>query len=97
MQIAQTILEQLGGTRFALMTGSKNFLALDRGLRFFLVRNNSKANRCQITLDWNDTYSVRFYSQTQSRGFKELALHTGVYCDQLQDIFTKATGLYTSL
>ena len=30
--IAQTILEQIGGRRFAVMTGSKNFTDLGNGL-----------------------------------------------------------------
>lgn len=32
-QIATTILQQLGGKRFVVMTGAKDFIAIDNGLR----------------------------------------------------------------
>jgi len=37
--IAKTILEQIGGRRFAAMTGSKDFIDMGNGLRMSLARN----------------------------------------------------------
>jgi len=102
--IAQTILEQLGGNRFIVMTGAKNFLRDDRdglvSLSFNIGRNSSRANKVKITLETSDTYTVRF-SRFSRKGMsyedKELLLVTDVYADTLREVFTDFTGLYTSL
>ena len=101
-QVAHTILNQLGGNRFCVMTGAKNFVALDLGLRMDLPRNASGANRLEIRLNGKDLYDVRFYSGRLSRKTYEYkvvekANFKDLYCDQLQEIFTEVTGMYTSL
>lgn len=101
--IAQTILQQIGGSRFSTMTGSKNFIDLGNGLRMSLARNKTSANRLEIILDREtDTYTMKFYRQTFSKKTfevfkKDIALHEGVYCDMLEEMFTSTTGLYTRL
>lgn len=47
---AQTILNQLGGNRFVAMTGAKNFVALENGIKFNIGKNASKANTVKITV-----------------------------------------------
>lgn len=108
MEIAKIILEQLGGKRFSLMTGSKNYLVGDisetnpnEWLRMDLTRNSSGANKLKITLMGDDTYKMQFYKQT-IKNYTEVVISKeqtfeGVYCDQLQKIFTQVTGLYTRL
>lgn len=109
-EIADTILQQLGGGRFVVMTGSRDFIAIDNGLRMGLARNASKANRLDITLNSMDTYDMRFYRYTSARystrggQFKmypekitTVKEYTGVCFDQLQELFTNVTGLYTRL
>ena len=50
--IAATILQQIGGKRFAAMTGSRDFMDLGDGVRMNLSRNKTSANRLTIgTLD----------------------------------------------
>ena len=49
--IAKTILEQIGGRRFAAMTGSKDFIDMGNGLRMSLARNKTSANRLDIIYD----------------------------------------------
>lgn len=109
--IAQTIYQQLGGGRFAAMTGAKYFVADENKLRFRIGKNASKANKVIITLDADDTYTMRFSKFTpysfkikKDGTFKEtqesdklIEEISGVYCDMLQDVFTKFTGLYTRL
>ena len=56
-----TILNQLGGSRFTAMTGSKNFVALENGVRMDLAKNISGANRLEITVNGLDLYEIRFY------------------------------------
>lgn len=98
--IAQTILQQIGGRRFTVMTGSKNFIDMGKGLRMNLSRNQTQANRLEITLDEStDTYTMRFYKQSITKHFnvkiKEIAEYDMVYCDMLEEMFTSVTGLYT--
>lgn len=100
--IAQTILQQIGGNRFVVMTGSKKLLDMGNGLRMNLTRNKTQANRLEITLDRaTDTYTMRFYKQVMTKGFEikitEIAQHDTVYCDMLEEMFTSVTGLYTRL
>lgn len=94
--IAKTILYQIGGNKFIVMTGSKNFLYGDNYLLMTLSQNKSGANRLKITLDPSDTYTMQFlkYRPFETEIVKEFS---DVYCDQLQDIFEKVTGLYTTL
>lgn len=109
MSVAETILQQLGGHRFTVMTGSKNYLADGNSLRMTLAKNHSKANRLTITLDEvTDTYRMRFYRYTPGRLNKntfewvpdkvvEVAEFENVYCDMLQELFTQVTWMHTSL
>ena len=102
MSVAGTILKQLGGNKFITMTGSKNFISDDYSLRMNLSRNDSGANRLEISLNSMDTYDLHFYRQTTSRKTFETKITTkskveGVYNDQLQKIFTDVTKLYTRL
>ena len=97
--IANTILQQLGGHGFTVMTGSRNYINLGNGLQMSLARNKTSANRLKIILDEDtDTYTMYFYRQTLTKyadiRVKEIAKYEGVYFDMLQQIFTDVTGLY---
>lgn len=98
MQVAKTILEQLGGTRFAVMTGAKNFVGGNDSLAFRLPSNFAKdgINTVRVTLDPSDTYTVEFL---RIRGTKLTIVATEdmVYCDALRSTFTRVTGLQVSL
>ena len=66
--IAKTIMEQIGGRRFAAMTGSKDFIDMGNGLRMSLARNKTSANRLDIIYDGGaDLYNMRFYRKTFSK------------------------------
>lgn len=97
-QITQEIIRQLGGTRFVVMTGAKHLCELDRGLGFQLPGKAAKdgINAVKITLELNDTYTVKFMRMTRSK-LNVLAEVPEVYCDMLQRIFTEKTGLYTHI
>lgn len=115
--IAQTILAQLGGNKFRVMTGATNFLDLGQaaaqpaneehgcpatparlgGLAFKLGRfAGVKTTHVRIVLLPSDLYQMEFLN---IRGCKIKTLETfsEVYADQLQSLFTDATGLNTSL
>ena len=59
MAVATEIVQQLGGRRFILMTGSHDFLALDSGVRFKLPTdegfNKQGINLVEIILTPSDT------------------------------------------
>lgn len=99
-QTAQTILSQLGGNRFVAMTGCSNFLSDTNSLSFKLPRGvANKATHCTVTLDSSDTYTVEFVKcNMRAVVYRQVVAETsGVYADQLCELFTRATGLYTSL
>ena len=106
MSVPEIIISQLGGNKFIVMTGSKDFIGFDKTLKMSLAKNISKANRLSITLDGDDTYSMRFYRITHGHVNRrtgawidekivDIQRYSGVYCDQLQEAFTRVTGLYT--
>lgn len=98
MNVAEIILEQLGGRRFIAMTGAKNFTGSADSLNFRLPSNFATygINAVRITLDRCDTYSLNFW---KVRGAKlvEMADETGVYVADLRETFTRRTGLDCSL
>lgn len=98
-QVAQTILSQLGGKRFIAMTGCSNFLSDTHSLSFKLPRGcANKATHCTVTLDASDTYTIEFVKcNMRAAVYRQVAETSGVYADQLCEVFTAATGLYTSL
>jgi hypothetical protein len=104
LEIATTILEQLGGRRFVAMTGARALTACQSGLRMKLPGNltRERINWVEVTLTPSDTYAVTFASERRPRGKawaerKELHTFEDVYCDQLVELFEKVTGLATIL
>lgn len=101
--VAKTILEQLGGKKFLTMTGSYNLQYSskeDNYLSMHLRPNRLGAKYLKITLTAMDDYTLTF-SKMVGKGLnvkhviiKEIP---GIYCDQLEEIFTRETGLYTRL
>ena len=96
--IATTIANQLTGSAngirvLAMMIGAKNFISLDAGLQFqFAKFSGCKSNYCSIELLPDDTYRIRLYSIRKY----EMKTHydeSGIYCDQISEIFMRETGL----
>jgi hypothetical protein len=100
--VAKTILEQLGGNQFVAMTGAKNLFFLKEkagGLQFNISsRNASNAGLVRIILEWNDTYTMQFIKVNSRTCIQTIKTEfAGAYCSDLCQLFTSATGLYTSL
>jgi len=95
-QIAETIIEQLGGS-LTIMIGAYNiFHHAEGALSFrFRARASNKANHCKVTLV-NDLYTVVF---TSIRGTKVTVKGTfeGISNDQLKDLFERETSLYLTV
>ena len=107
-QVAEIILEQLGGSKFMAMTGSKCLTYDNNTLNMILQKNESIANNVSITLESNDTYKIKFIKFTAGRlnkktflfsepKIKTIAEYEGVYAEDLQKIFTKVTGFDCTL
>lgn len=96
LDIAKTIIAQLGGGKFQIMTGSKGFVAIDNGVQFSVGRNGKSINFCRIVLNGRDLYDIE-YGFLRSGKLNVKATSEDVYGDQLQQDFTDATGLYTRL
>jgi hypothetical protein len=97
-QVAETILNQLGGNKFRAMTGAYSFASSDNTLSFRLPAKTTK-NRISgviIKLEPSDTYTITFLAM---RGFEVITVKEckDVYADMLTDVFETVTGLLTLL
>ncbi len=97
MTVAKTILEQLGGNKFRVMTGAKSFMGFADGLAMKIGRNSSNSNYLKITLNSMDTYDMEFAKLTRMGEKKSVTEYNNIYCDMLTDQFTAHTGMYTKL
>ena len=97
MTVSKTILEQLGGNKFRVMTGAKGFLGFSNGLQMKIGRNSSNSNYLKITLNSMDTYDMEFAKLTRMGEKKSVTEYNNIYNDMLQEQFTAHTGMYTSL
>lgn len=97
-QVAETILQQLGGNKFRAMTGATGFChGINEKTKNPYVSfkvGSRKANYVSIELTANDDYNMLFVYAGMKvyRVVKEVE---GVYADMLQNVFTQYTGLYT--
>lgn len=100
LTVATTILEQLGGRRFQVMTGAKNFTGDVDRLSFALPGRpgfvQQGINHVTIVLDPSDTYRVTF-RRLRGRTVTVVSEHADIYNDQLRAVFERETGLATSL
>jgi len=95
------ILRQLGGNKFLAMTGTKNLVYSAKENNYLLMKltkNLSGAQYLKITLTVWDTYTMVFSKVNSKTGeIKTVKEIKNVYCDELQSVFSKVTGLYTRL
>jgi len=101
VDVSQEIFKQLGGNRFVMMTGAKNIAGGPSFLSFKLPKAKDGINYVKIKLNSMDTYDIEFgrirHSMKSGSTYKVIHSVDGIYNDQLQEIFTQYTGLYTRL
>tara|TARA_Y100000590_G_scaffold445199_1_gene576990 strand:- start:1030 stop:1326 length:297 start_codon:yes stop_codon:yes gene_type:complete len=97
MSIANEIYRQLGGNKFAVMTGAKNFIDIENGIRMKIGRNKTNHNWMEVTLNSLDLYDVAFAKLTKLGERKSLKEYKNVYNDSLVELFETHTGMYTKL
>ena len=97
MSVAKEILETLGGNKFRVMTGAKNFMGFSNGLVMKIGRNSSNSNYLKITLNSMDLYDMKFAKLTRMGELKSVKEYDNVYNDSMVEVFEKHTGMYTKL
>lgn len=91
--VANTIYRQMGGDRFAAMTGAKNLVGGNDSLRFKIGRNAAKVSIVKIRLNGFDLYDMIFYCANGTvENVQEM-----VYAEDLERMFTSNTGMDTRL
>ena len=94
---AKTLLRQLGGNKFIMMTGAKQMSIGKNGLTMKIGRNSKSITHVAIDLDrGKDLYIMKFIRVRKGIP-KVVKQYDGVYADNLNNIFEKETGLYTRL
>lgn len=94
---AQTILKQLGGSKFTTMVGAKNLGSTENSLSFKIAAKcKNGATHCTITLNSSDLYDMKFL-KIRGVNMSEVGNFEDLYNDSLQETFTHATGLDTHL
>lgn len=92
MDIARTILQQMGGrARLEAFTGAYNF-AVGDGSVMFRIKNRG-VNFVKVKLNGKDLYDVTF-GRVSGTNFKVVEQLDDVYAEDLIDIFEKSTGMY---
>lgn len=100
MTVPTTILQQLGGHRFKVMTGAKDFIGGNDTLTFKVPttdRDHKRIFAVRIKLDPSDTYTVEFLRKRGRFDIEVASTFSDIYFDQLQQLFTKETGYATHL
>ena len=95
--IANEIYRQLGGNRFRVMTGAKNMVSTENGIRMRIGRNKTNANYMEVVLNSMDLYDITFAKVTRMGEMKSVRTYDNVYNDMLVSLFESHTGMYTSL
>jgi len=93
---AAIILKQIGGNRFIAMTGAKGFAFSNKYMSFKIGRNSKGINFVRIGHNSKDLYDMEF-GFVSVKGIKVKKKVKDVYADMLGTIFTKYTGMRTSL
>ncbi len=98
MTVPETILRQLGGSRFSTMTGAKGFCGDEDHLSFRLPSRmtRGRASGMRIVLEPDDTYRMETFRIVKFE-VRTLDVRRGVHVEQLRGTFTDMSGLDTSL
>lgn len=102
IEVSTTIISQLGGNKFKVMTGAKEFgysvqANGNINLTFRIGKNSMKVSHVSITLNGRDLYDVEFLKVSIKSGRIVLNSFEDVYAEDLQDMFVQNTGLLTRL
>lgn len=92
--VAKEIYNQLGGRRFIVMTGAKNFVSDKYSLQFRIPRAKDGINFVKITLNSMDLYDIE-YGKIHGYNYTIVKEEKNVYNDMLVKSFETNTATYT--
>jgi hypothetical protein len=92
LTVPKTILAQLGGERFVMMSGATGFIGGADSLAFKLGNNPKRVTHVRVTLTTDGLYDMTLF--TTGKGPQS---HDGIHREMLQEVFAANTGLYTTL
>jgi len=102
-EVAKIIIQQLGGGRFKVMTGAKQWAiptGEKPGVEFRLPSDSNFVkdgiNYVKILLNGRDLYDIKF-GRIWGMKYNILKTMEDIYCEDLQELFTETTGLHTHL
>lgn len=98
-EIAETILQQMGGAgRLIKFTGAYNFIDHGNGLSFkFKNVVGIQINYFKVIYDeGSDLYNIEF-GCIRGLNYRKVKEMSGIYFDQLINIFERETGMYLTL
>ena len=90
--VAKTIVAQLGGERFVMMTGAKNFVGSAYSVTFKVGSNPKRVTHVRITLTPEGLYDMTFFKAGKGPHSQD-----GIDRDMLQEVVCANIGLYTTL
>jgi len=93
--VAQNIADLIGGEAFFMLGSGQSLIATGSGIAF-RVSGSKKCNKIVITLSAPDTYTVQFWSVSNTAVHKTQEV-TGVYAEALLQTVERHTGLSTRL
>ena len=96
--MAETIIRYIspqGIPGLKMMMKANNFTLLENGVSFRFL-GSKKMNHVKIILNGMDTFNLTLGKVTVTK-YQEVKKLTGVYCDQLREIFRDETGLETRI
>jgi hypothetical protein len=101
-EIANTIIDQLGGNKFLVMTGAKNLVNTPKGVYFKIPGVKPAGAKKQIThiqiyLNDADLYDMSFLNVRGSNTPFLVRSMRGLFASELAEAFSRVTGLATSL
>lgn len=92
-QVAETILAQFGGNRALAMIGGKVMYTDTSIVVDFKAHAKNRSTHVEIEyLYGRDLYTVTFW-RVQGLDCTRISCYADMYADQLQEIFTRETGL----
>jgi hypothetical protein len=92
LTVAKTILALLGGERFVMMTGAKNFVGSADSVTFKVGSNPKRVTHVRVTLTPDGLYDVTFFKAGKGPRSQD-----GVDRDMLQEVVNANIALYTTL
>ena len=97
-ELAETIIRYIspqGIPGLKMMMKANNFTLLENGVSFRFL-GSKKMNHVEVILNAMDTFNLTLGKVTATK-YQEVKKLTGLYCDQLGEMFRDETGLETRI